>query len=51
MFVGGVDDLIFYFQDPPLFAFQFSLVFMKCLATTFDECAMEFNLAKFVWVH
>jgi hypothetical protein len=51
MFVGGVDDLIFYFQDPPLFAFQFSLVFMKCLATTFDECAMEFNLAKFVLVH
>ncbi len=50
-FVGGVDDLTFYLQDPPFFVFQFLFVFMKCLATTFDECAMEFNLAKFVWVH
>jgi len=51
MFVRGVDDLTFYFQDPPLFVFQFWFVFMKCLATTFDESAVEFNLAKFVWVH
>jgi hypothetical protein len=51
MFARGVDDLTFYSQDPLLFVFQFWFVFTKCLATTFDESAMEFNLAKFVWVH